>query len=225
MIAVSFRPVGLPQAAGAPIVKLVLEISKKIFPTASTFIRLVVPVVFGTFITSVTSFAVAAANTVGNVCPPSVDNKIFTLWQFTDPPFVPFTLHVTVAVDPAFQVIFELGEVTAKGPAVFVTVTTASVNAVWPIVDPGTYGLLSLTVTLKLSVLETELNASIFAPLSPPGKGPVTLRPARIVDNLGNNRVPDTVGENDSQFGPVVFVGDATLPDPDVDELSFCSQQ
>ena len=58
----------------------------------------------GTVITSEPSLAVAAANTVGNVFPPSVDNKIFTVAQFTEPALVPFTFHVTVAVLPAFHV-------------------------------------------------------------------------------------------------------------------------
>lgn len=50
-------------------------------------------------------------------------------------------------------------------------------------------------------------------------------KPARIVDNLGRVRVGDAVGLNDSQFGPVNFVGDATLFAPDVVALSSCSQQ
>ena len=64
----------------------------------------------------------------------------------------------------------------------------------------------------------------MFAAASPPKVG-VTFKPARIVCNLGNDLVPDVVGENDIQFGPVVFVGEATLPDPEVVALSFCSQQ
>ena len=64
----------------------------------------------------------------------------------------------------------------------------------------------------------------MFAAASPPKVG-VTFKPARMVDNLGNNLVPDGVAGNDNQFGPVAFVGDATLPDPDVVALSFCSQQ
>src|SRR5215218_4807869 len=103
------NPAGSPHTGAEPMVKLVLEISKKILPTASTFIRLVVPGVEGTVITSEPSFAVEAAKTVGNVFPPSVDNKIFTAAQFTDPALVPLTLHVTVAELPAFHVIFELG--------------------------------------------------------------------------------------------------------------------
>ena len=70
-----------------------------------------------------------------------------------------------------------------------------------------------------------ELNASMFAPASPPGKGGVTNKPERMVDNLGKVLVGDAEGLNDSQFGPVVFVGDATLFCPVVVELSFCSQQ
>ena len=108
------------------------------FPTASTFMRLVVPEVDGTVTTSDPSLSVPDAKTVGKVFPPSVDNKIFTELQLTDPVLVLFTDHVTVAVLPAFQVTFVLGAVTWKGPAVFVTVTTTSVNAVWP-TDTGLF--------------------------------------------------------------------------------------
>ena len=62
-------------------------------------------------------------------------------------------------------------------------------------------------------------------PGSPPGKGGVTFKPASMVDNFGNVLVPDAVGENDSQLGPVALVGEAILAVPDVVELSFCSQQ
>ncbi len=48
-----------------PIVKFVLEISKKIFPTASTFMRHVVLGVDGTVISCDPSLLVAAINTVG----------------------------------------------------------------------------------------------------------------------------------------------------------------
>jgi hypothetical protein len=46
-----------------------------------------------------------------------------------------------------------------------------------------------------------------------------------MVDNLGKVLVGDAAGLNDNQFGPVAFEGDATLPLPVVEELSFCSQQ
>ena len=65
----------------------------------------------------------------------------------------------------------------------------------------------------------------MFAIASPPGKGPVTFKPASMVDNFGNDLIPDTEGLKDNQFGPVDFDGEATLPDPVVVELSFCSQQ
>jgi hypothetical protein len=94
--------------------------------------RLVVPGVEGTVTTSDPSLAVEAAKTVGKVFPPSVDNKIFTEAQFTEPAFVPFTFQVTVAELPAAHVTFVLGAVTWKGPAVLVTVTTTSVKEVWP---------------------------------------------------------------------------------------------
>ena len=84
---------------------------------------------------------------------------------------------------------------------------------------------MSLTVNLKFNVLDTELNASVFAPASPPDNGPLTSPPASMVANFGNNLVPEVVAGKDRKFGPVAFVGDATLPVPDVVELSFCSQQ
>lgn len=61
---------------------------------------------------------------------------------------------------------------------------------------------------------------------SPPGKGGVISKPARMVDDLGRSLVGDVVGLNDNQFGPDDFVAYATLfaavwPVP----LSFCSQQ
>ena len=206
-------------------VKLVLEISKKIFPTASTLILQVLLNETGTLISSEPSLGVAAAKTTGKLFPPSVDNKMFTLAQFTGAPVVPFTLQVTVAVLPASQVILVLGDVTWNGPELFVTVTTISVNAVCPTDASGINGLLSRTVNLKFKVRATELKASIFVPGSPPGNGPVTNDPARIVDNVGKVLVGEAVGLKDNQFGPVVLVGDATLAVPDVVELSFCSQQ
>ena len=129
---VADNPIGSPQGAGVPMVKLVLEISKKIFPTASTFMRLVVPVVEGTETSCEPSFGVDEANTMGKLFPPSVDSKILTAAQFTEPALVPLTLQVTVAVPPAGQVTLVFGAVTWNGPAVFVTVTTTSEKAVCP---------------------------------------------------------------------------------------------
>ena len=41
---------------------------------------------------------------------------------------------------------------------------------------------------------------------SPPGKGGVISKPARMVDDLGKSLVGDAVAGNDNQFGPVVLV-------------------
>ena len=89
------------------------------------------------------------------------------------------------------------------------------------------YGALSLTVSLKFNVLETELSASVSTPASPPVNGPVVVPPARMVDNLGKYLVGDVVGGNDIQLGPDVFVALALLALPvcDKEALSFCSQQ
>ena len=125
-------------AAAPVIVKFVLEMSKKILPTASTFILAVVVVPTGIVTASEPSLAVLATNTVGNVFPPSVDMDIFTFAQLTAPALVLATFHVTVCDEPPAQETFVLGEVTENGPEVFVTVTTMSSNCVWPTVEPGT---------------------------------------------------------------------------------------
>ena len=94
--------------------------------------------------------------------PPSVESRIFTAWQFTEPALVPFTAQVTVALPPAGQVMAVLlGELTWKGPAVLVTVTTTSVNAVCPTATGAVElkGWLSLTVRRKFNVLDTLLSA------------------------------------------------------------------
>jgi hypothetical protein len=65
----------------------------------------------------------------------------------------------------------------------------------------------------------------MFATASPPGNGGVTNKPDRMVESFGHSLAGDAVGLNDNQFGPVSFVGLATLALPVVVELSFCSQQ
>lgn len=110
------------------IVKLTFEMSKKTLPTASTFILAVVVAVFGIANASVPSLGVLAANTVGKVCPPSVDRDILTLAQFTEPVFVLLTSQVMVWVDPPTQDTLVLGDETWNGPDVLVTVTVISVN-------------------------------------------------------------------------------------------------
>ena len=69
--------VKLNPLAGAVIVKLVFEISKKIFPTDSTLILAVVDGVVGITKASVPSLGVLATSTVGNVKPPSAPNVQF----------------------------------------------------------------------------------------------------------------------------------------------------
>lgn len=124
------KPVAVPHAEPVVIVKLLFEISKKIFPTASTFILAVVVGVFGITNVSVPSLGVLAINTVGKVWPPSVDKEIFTLAQLTGAAVVLATLHV-IAWDefPAHETAV-FGDVTANGPEVLETVTTMSVNCV-----------------------------------------------------------------------------------------------
>lgn len=93
------------------------------------------------------------------------------------------------------------------------TVTTISANCVCPTLTGAVelYGQLSLTVSLKLSVRETELNASVLAPASPPGRGPDISWPARIVESLGKILVGELLGVYDIQLGPDALVALATL--------------
>ena len=120
------NPAGEPQLDPDVIVKLVLEISKKILPTASTFILAVVDGVFGITNASVPSLAVLVVNTVGKVWPPSVDNDIFTLAQLTGAAVVLATDQVMVCDTPPTHDTAVLGAVTANGPEAALTVTTMS---------------------------------------------------------------------------------------------------
>ena len=124
------KPVAVPQADPEVMVKSEFEISKKILPTASTFILAVAVGVFGIVSNSVPSFGVLAANIVGKVCPPSVDKDIFTLAQLTGAAVVLATDHVIVCDEPPAQDTAVLGTVTAKGPDAALTVTTISVKLV-----------------------------------------------------------------------------------------------
>jgi len=76
--------------------KLVSEMSKKMLPTASTFIRAVVVGVLGIETDSLPSFAVLARRVVGKVLPPSVETEILTLAALTGAAVVLATFHVTV---------------------------------------------------------------------------------------------------------------------------------
>ena len=123
---------------------------------------------------------------MGNVCPPSVLKEIFTFTTLIGARSVEPTLQVTFCVVPTPQETAVFGAVTANGPLVPLTVITTSAKEVCPTSGESVLelnGALSLTVSLKLSVLATELSASIFAPASPPGNGPVTFWPAKIVES------------------------------------------
>ena len=95
VMAVEERKSGVPQLDPDVMVKFVFEISKKIFPTASTLIRAVVLGVLGIVTTCDPSLGVLAINVV-KVFPPSVDNDIFTLAQLTGAAVVLLTDQVTV---------------------------------------------------------------------------------------------------------------------------------
>ena len=96
----------------AVISKLAFEISKKILPTASTFILAVVVAIEGIITVSVPSFGVLAEITVGKVTPPSVDKDIFTLAQLTGAAVVLFTNQVMSWLEPPAHITAVLGEVT-----------------------------------------------------------------------------------------------------------------
>ncbi len=81
---------------GAVIVKLVLDISKKILDEQRTITRQVVDGLLGTIISCEPSLATFVARVMGYVKPPSVESKISTLAQLTGAAAVPATSQVTV---------------------------------------------------------------------------------------------------------------------------------
>src|SRR6476620_7728964 len=96
--------------------KFTSEISKKIFPTASTFTRAMSVGVLGIVIVSDPSLGVLGFRTVGKVLPPSVEREIFTLAALTGAPAVPATSHRTVKLLFTCTLKLTFGEVTANGP-------------------------------------------------------------------------------------------------------------
>ena len=114
------------------ILKFVSEISKKILPTASTFIRAVVVGVPGIETVSLPSLGVLAVSVIGKVLPPSVESEILTFAQLIGAPAVFATLQVTSCAELPGQEIGVLGAVTAKGPAVETTLTCIGALAVPP---------------------------------------------------------------------------------------------
>ena len=77
-------------------VKFTFEMSKKMLPTASTLMRAVVVLTFGTMMVWLPSLGVLSAMTMGNVWPPSVDSEILTLAALMGAALVPLTAQVTV---------------------------------------------------------------------------------------------------------------------------------
>jgi hypothetical protein len=133
VIAEAVNPAGEAQPEPDVIVKLVLEISKKIFPTASIFTLAVVVGVLGIVTTSLPSFVVLATNVL-NVVPPSVEMDIFTLAQLTGAAVVLATFHVMVCDELPAHETAVFGAVTVKGPDELETVTVISAKLVCPIV-------------------------------------------------------------------------------------------
>lgn len=128
-------------------VKLALDISKKMLPAASTFTLAVVVGLLGTVIFCEPSLGVPEARVMGKVSPPSVDSSMLTLAALIGDAVVLATFQLTVCCVPVLQVTFVLGEVTVKGPAVETTLTSAVSLLVRP--PPAR---LSRTVTRKLRV-------------------------------------------------------------------------
>ncbi|MDP1614816.1 MAG: hypothetical protein Q8L68_03380, partial [Methylococcales bacterium] len=95
-IAVAIKEAGSEATGLLIIVKLTFETSKKIFPTASTFILACVVGKFGKVITCEPSLGVLAIISVENVLPPLVDKSIRTFAQLTGNAVVFATLHVIV---------------------------------------------------------------------------------------------------------------------------------
>jgi len=65
----------------------------------------VVDETFGTVTPCEPSLGTFEASTIGNVIPPSVDNRMSTSEQATGAAFVPATLHETVSVESPAQEI------------------------------------------------------------------------------------------------------------------------
>lgn len=131
-MAEAVKPAGEPQPEPDVMVKLVLETSKKIFPTASTFILAVVVGVLGIVTTSLPSLAVLATRVLNEV-PPSVEREIFTLAQLTGAAVVFATLHVMVCDELPAHDTAVFGAVTENGPDELETVTVISAKFVCPI--------------------------------------------------------------------------------------------
>ena len=170
--------------------KFVSEISKKILPTASTFIRAVVVGMLGIRTDSVPSLAVLAARVVGNVLPPSVEREILTFAALIPLAVVPATFQVTVKLFSAGTLMAVLGAVTANGPT---EAPPATVTTDVAVLIPPPLARLSRATTWNVIVRE------IAGRSSPVRNPPVvvaggTLALFKMYCKEGNVRVPPTVG-------------------------------
>src|SRR5690349_12427026 len=116
---------------------------------------------------SAPSFGVLVASVIGNVLPPLVESKIFTVAALTGAAVVSATFQVTVR-DPD-HVTPAAGAVTVNGPAACTTVTCVSAEF-----TPPPPARLSRAVTRKFIV---RFVVGSFSP--------ATLVPVRMLDNLG----------------------------------------
>lgn len=91
------------------IVKFTFDISKKILPTASTFILALELMIFGIVTVSEPSFGTFETNVYGKVYPLSTDNKMFTFAVLIGDRFVEATFQVIVAGWLAISVTLVLG--------------------------------------------------------------------------------------------------------------------
>jgi hypothetical protein len=163
----------------------VLDKSKNIFPTDSTFILAVLVDTIGRLTVSLPSFGVFAINVVGNVFPPSVESLMLTFAQLTGAAFVFATSHVIVCGMFAFKVTAVLGDVTRNGPADAETLYEIYSN---PTPPPET--LLSLAIKQKDKFLVYVGNIS-----------PITCELLSKLESFGNVLVGDVTGVNDLNIG------------------------
>ena len=98
-------------------------------------------------------FGTLLASTIGKVRPPLVESRIMTLAALTGALAVPATFQVMVCA--LVQATPAAGEVTTKGPALVVTVTCISEEAVAPALAE-----MSRAVARKFSVRLTVGNIS-----------------------------------------------------------------
>src|SRR6185436_688171 len=114
-------------------------------PAASTLRRAVLLARLGNTMTCEPSLGVPAASVMGNVRPPFVERRIFTLAALTGALAVPATSHVTVCTPAKTPPL--LCDVTRNGPAAVVTLTCIS-----DVFTPPPPARLSRAVTRKFIV-------------------------------------------------------------------------